>query len=700
MHKGRSEVTEEMVEQGKRAIKAFQKMIPQLNAYARAVSGNNKLAIKVGNPGTPPRTSGDSIYYFPPARLGLDIRHVRSLCDRRDVDLLQLCPACNVREEVICSIYHEIAHVCYGSFDQPSVEDVRSVMHSALVCIKPSSADKLKERFFTASEYTKKSFIGLSTLISNFFPILLNALEDARIEDRLFAEKPGTRIMFAADTALTFTRGIPNPDGSYSMWAERSRDAQIIIGSYCKALGYNYNEWLSDEVVESLHDEELGELLERVTSCKRVAEVYELALYVLARMRELGYLLEDEEQRDEEQKDDEESSDCTGSADGRGGEDNVGDGDSSSSSIEKTGAERINDVKSIVDILLGHEESQDTEALDLGQVEEEFTEISVNVEDGGSESSLRVIPKVMTESDKDSLKEQLENSLVIAFSQFDIFEATSVNVEGLRDFYYPRDKGSPGWSRSSDTGDISPQESLLGSALLATRRAFSDNKRSTHQRNIKSGRVDARALGKRAAVGDPRLFKKKSTPGKKDYCVVIMVDISGSTSGKNIILLRRAVAAQAELLHRTGVRFAIFAHTSDYGRSGYGTTSMSIYHIKDLNEPWNADTFTRLKEITSASGNLDGHALEYARRVADQSTATDKVILYYSDGAMPCENYAEELETLQREIATCRSRGYALLGVGVRTDSPNAHGLNTVRIDSLDDISKVVKHIEGALVGR
>jgi hypothetical protein len=74
------------------------------------------------------------------------------------------------------------------------------------------------------------------------------------------------------------------------------------------------------------------------------------------------------------------------------------------------------------------------------------------------------------------------------------------------------------------------------------------------------------------------------------------------------------------------------------------------------------------------------------------------VILYYSDGKMPLENYYEELEILQREIATCKQRGITLLGVGIRTDSPQSHGLDTVEVNDSSDIGRVVNHLEKVLV--
>ena len=53
---------------------------------------------------------------------------------------------------------------------------------------------------------------------------------------------------------------------------------------------------------------------------------------------------------------------------------------------------------------------------------------------------------------------------------------------------------------------------------------------------------------------------------------------------------------------------------------------------------------------------------------------------------------------LMREIETCRKRGYVLLSVGVDTDDPIKHGLDTVRLDRIEDVRAVVDHLGSRLL--
>jgi cobalamin biosynthesis protein CobT len=243
-----------------------------------------------------------------------------------------------------------------------------------------------------------------------------------------------------------------------------------------------------------------------------------------------------------------------------------------------------------------------------------------------------------------------------------------------------------------------PPENILGKPLTHARIVFSDNQRSKHVRHQKSGKISGGKLY-RAAVDDPRLFQKKIMPGKKDYFFVIMGDISGSNMSGTIEDLKRMLLVQGELLSRLGVKFEMYAHTAmakNLHSRAWDPDEMylDIYTIKDGNEAWTEESRLRVAALSPAQANLDGHALEFARKRCDAAQATRKIILYSSDGAMPAENFREELDILQNEIALCKKKKYILAGVGLRTDSPSRHGLETVQVNSAADIGLVVRQLE------
>ena len=249
---------------------------------------------------------------------------------------------------------------------------------------------------------------------------------------------------------------------------------------------------------------------------------------------------------------------------------------------------------------------------------------------------------------------------------------------------------------------------ILESSLSKMRVVFSENDKSKTQANRRSGKINTRALGKRAPVGDDRLFKKKTFPKKRDYAVLIMVDMSGSTAGERLTMEMNAVISQAELLSRMGIKFSVVAHSGTLSRDSvydqYRPYAREYAFVKivlkDWNEPWSSNQLEAAKNLFSYDCNLDGHALAYGRSEILKQRATDRLIMYYSDGQMPAENHDEELALLKKELKILSAQGVIVAGVGVNTDSPTKHGLPTVRLDSESDVPKVVDHLEKLMEAR
>lgn len=325
-------------------------------------------------------------------------------------------------------------------------------------------------------------------------------------------------------------------------------------------------------------------------------------------------------------------------------------------------------------------------------------------------------------------------AMSIAIVQGMYFETPSVNILGVQEWDFPeelydlrpyqvkdlpalRKKTGRGWhygyaATSSDSYvsyGIDPKEgesfdaseSVIGKALLKARVAFADNLRGKHIQGLKAGKVNPRHLGKRAPVGDERLMRKKLKPSKKSYFVLIGIDISGSTMGENISLAKKLAMAEAELLSRLGIKFAVYAHSgsnlADEDNWDDEGLHLMIYNVKKPDESWNEKTRDRLRKLCCDAANLDGHTMEYYRKVLDTRTETDKILHYYSDGAMPAENYDEELEILERELKVIKRKGYHATGIGIRTNAPTQHGLHTIELHEVEDIMKVIVHLEKQL---
>lgn len=945
-------------EQARKAVKNFRALQPTLTSYAKMLTKRTDVRVEMAarDNGS---TDGKRIFYRPPLALGDTTPHVRKLCDKRDDALQQKCPACKRREETLVVIYHEIAHICFDSFALTSDADKAKLIEEAVKQYAGKYASHVSARIQAAPSYTKNSYIGMAGLVNEFLPLIVNALEDARVNRDLFRARKGTKKMFDALAFKTFTEGVEqkDPDGNIVVipWNQYPQNMQAIIGLFCAASGYTFDSWFVKPVVDALHDEKLTDLLRRMDTIRSASGVYHLSFPVLSRLRDLGFCKldtdptdEEEEQGDDKTEDQDSSSetsksdDASDSGESEAGEDTEGSSEADSASNESSdegGDDGSTNSSSGVDDSERDEGSEpDSDGLDMGEdsddansdgervgdsddttgsdqdhsggeemesnrdegdsspdrvddemgstegsdqaSEEEFDPSSDSTESGDCEDSRgdsvdddsgtddisdqgfdsdsssssegtgdiqgdelddspddgqddlaepnrsagdpgdgrgsarnrqgdpdqdhsegsegdsvgdtvdlesstddEVGESGDRESEMDSPESSQDSSGVEskesdqstdeiidsgadqglggtqlieaeedlpemgsaneveealkqwghheddppktaqevrkeeddreaidrAIIQGMYFETPSREVYGVHEYNFNDPEPGGAWEHSVYTatgyslkslgidGEFDPPESIMGPALLQMRRTFSDNARGSDLRNLRGGRVNTKVLGRRAPFGDDRLFTKRRMPGKKKYFVVIGADISGSTVGMNIALEKRAVTAQAELCSRLGIDFAIYGHTG----SSEGWMSdfyLDIYRVKERHEPWDTSTRERLHQLGPDNVNLDGHTLEYYRKRLDESDATDKIIMYYTDGKMPAANYEEELEILQRELQICRAKKYTVMGVGIRTDSPVRHGLDTVQVDGDEDISRVVKHLEKRLL--
>src|SRR6478736_841455 len=118
-------------EQAVRAVKAFRDLQPTLTSYARALTGQRNVRVDMAAQDNG-STDGTRIYYRPPMALGDFTPHSRNICGKRDETGKSLCPACVVRDRVLATIYHEIAHICYDSFARTSDDDKRRAVEFAI----------------------------------------------------------------------------------------------------------------------------------------------------------------------------------------------------------------------------------------------------------------------------------------------------------------------------------------------------------------------------------------------------------------------------------------------------------------------------------------------------------------------------------------------------------------------------------------
>lgn len=671
---------------------------------------------------------GDEVWIGVPIEMGDELEHDKALCNIRDEDEVQLCRACRWDDELLVNMLHEVSHLTAESFEAIDDADLQRLVAEAVRLESKGDDDRaarIAKRVETAIESGDvKNYINAAGLVSKWFPHLLNVVEDGRVNSEMIGARPGTGKMFRSSHVVMLRDGIELPDGKRQEFDKVDPNFGVTMAAFLHISKQSeLIRYLDPKVAEDGSDPVLMKLYERVQEADRVRQCFRLAFPILDRLRELGYFLDPEQDESEDQ--DQDQSDDQSDSDDQGDESNGGGQSEDESEDPSNGLPGEGDPG-------GQDEDGDPQPGDQGdeqegddgtpkegngqpqrpatpeEVAEQFANFGGHGDKGNDPTMTKEERQQKERQDKEDLK-----LLQRGIDHLEHFDDIASGVNGLKVFTFP---DGPAWDNGKTFASYRERLSLpTGQMIAATgrlRRVFQDNRRHKTTRNQRRGKVTPKNLGRRAPFGDGRLFEKTVHPTKKDYFVLLGMDVSGSTFDRSgsaiseitINRIRQAVYAQAEMLSRIGVPFAIYAHSGYSERfaerhdpSGEG--AVHIFEVKNGDAPWGPKEKDALEMIFSEAFNLDGHTMEFYRKRLAESKARHKVLLYYTDGEMPYENYEEELRLLRYNLELLRKTpNTTVLGVGVGTDSPTKHGLETVRLDTAADVGCVVAALERKLV--
>lgn len=664
-------------ERANRAVRRFNKMLPGLTNFARAMSGNPKLRITLSTRGA--SSTKDEIWFYPPLALGDDHPHYR--CGQYDKIGYSLCEACAIADEIQSGIMHELGHITQGSFDRlPLYYGAHRRMYREWLEATKGFTWKASVVRFDYEAAVEKQLAAMTDptapLVASFLhpylPILNNALEDDRVNRRIYEIRPGIETISLNRYRMYVYSGVQNNEtGEFIQYRDMHANSQMMVSIVMTLYGIECDGYIDEQVIEHLQDETIQEILKR----PRIDTVDTLgdAIDLLVELNRLGYFIANPPKENEPPDTDSESGASGESGDGSGS----GEGSSGSAAEAQMRDERPGEDPSAVSTCA----SEDVCPEDMAHRHQPKDENHAEETDGHEPTPVLKAQRTDATPMDVSITED-------AINQAAWFETGSVDVRGVQihEFNGHRSYWTEKRARYRTADSFKVESVTLNNPTMKLRALLERSRRTVVERNLRKGRLSSGHLAKRVPFGDDRIFKRKSIPGKQDYEVILMMDCSGSTRGYNSEIERDVVYAMAEMLHRIGVTFSIYGHTSH-------ASYMVILPVKPADSPWDANCKHGLANIDGYAGNLDGHALEFARKRADESTATNKIIMYASDGAMPAENHVEEKEILVREVNECKRRGYTLIGLGIRSDSPTQYGLDTVLLESGDEIGLAVEFL-------
>lgn len=743
--------TDPQVQHAKRALIATRRQAQGMTGLARALTKNPDIKVEVRADIEVSQTDGRSILIKPDWALGAQVDHDRRLCGDWDEETeLQLCPACAALESNTGVLYHEVGHIAFGTFEPvPDAEKADIVRRSIEErgAAAGTRAAKLIDKF--EKQWGATQSMTAAHVISPFLPMLLNALEDARVNAATGKTSSGMNRIFRARTRTIMVDGIPTASGGRQFWNERSKDEQALIGCYLAASGYNaLLANLDEDIQKAVSSWNMRVQLDKIVNAPSVHAVYAATFPILEELRAHGFckrqddpeddtvqmvlvpgMKSDDEDDDGETLegdksgggvfaptgDDQDDSDDEPSQGGQGQgpeddeQDDQGDqGQGSEDDSEDDDDDQDDQGEGSEDDETDDQDDQGDEPSQGGQHGSGPDDGSDDADDQGTDDLEEMLRLIQGHDDDGNVWHEAEDHddlLAAVDAQFDSFDSPSADVLGNRVFTWNNgrpDKECSAWGAAARTYfyanahlDVVVENKDIAKAAAHARVVFGNNAAVHKTPMQRSGQINAAHLAF-VPAGMDRPFKRTRFPDGRSYAIGLTLDCSGSTGTHRNIMIRQIGLGMAQLFNGLpGVNFALFGHTADSMDAGsYKTVyQCDMHQVKSWTETWGQRQVAALQALHAGLDNLDGHTLEFMRKQVEGQRATDRIIFYLTDGEMPAANREEEGEILGRELAYCKRAGITVIGIGVNTDSPKRWGLDTIQMDDPSDLKHLIREV-------
>lgn len=232
---------------------------------------------------------------------------------------------------------------------------------------------------------------------------------------------------------------------------------------------------------------------------------------------------------------------------------------------------------------------------------------------------------------------------------------------------------------------------------------------SRHIPGFRSGRLHGAALH-RVSTGDDRVFRRRHDFKTKDVDVQLVVDLSGSMTGRKVKLACECAYGLGEALDRLNINSQIIGFTTcdtpsrmkkverevfaEHSKSPSRVEPIYMPILKDWNQRFTADrkaaTIMAAKDIVLYN-NVDGESIEYAARSLAAQPGSRKLMIVLSDG-QPCAsgNRGEQHTHLINVIKRFEKEGMEIFGIGILDDSVKNYYSNYEVVEDISSLSTTV----------
>jgi cobalamin biosynthesis protein CobT len=209
------------------------------------------------------------------------------------------------------------------------------------------------------------------------------------------------------------------------------------------------------------------------------------------------------------------------------------------------------------------------------------------------------------------------------------------------------------------------------------KRLFENTATESFERNLKTGRLNVRALTKHSI--SETLFQRRYEEEGIDSAVVILLDVSGSMyDGISVGVGKPRVTRMASA---APVCVALLETLS---AAQVATALVTFDDFTSVLKPWNMNyrkAVTMLEKIAGMGGSDDATALMHVHQMLYRRPEKRRICFVLTDGQ-------GDIQQAKAQVASAARLGVTTIGIGINADVSHVYP-NNVKIDSLEDLGRV-----------
>ena len=209
------------------------------------------------------------------------------------------------------------------------------------------------------------------------------------------------------------------------------------------------------------------------------------------------------------------------------------------------------------------------------------------------------------------------------------------------------------------------------------KRLFENTATESFERNLKSGRLNVRALTKHSI--SPNLFQRRYEEEGIDSAVVILLDVSGSMYDGI-----RGKAGQPRTTRMASAAPTCAALLETLSAAQVATALVTFDDYTSVLKPWNMNArkaITLLESIDGMGGSDDATALAHVHNMLYRRPEKRRLCFVLTDGQ-------GDIQQAKAQVASAARLGVTTIGIGINADVSHVYP-NHVQIDSLEDLGRV-----------